>query len=143
MSFLGDFFLPKHAFRTMGKMAGAAIPGQDAEGHRPGPRQVMTHFTVTATNASKAIGDRLFSGQPWAARCLPGSTFNLGGLVVLLGWVCIVAVLMCIAWAKLISGIQNQHMPRLNMKAVVAPAKPAPAPAEPAPVKPEGGNDGR
>ena len=129
MGFIGDFFLPKHAIRSLGRIAGAALPAADKAGHRPGPRQVVTEFMMTATRASKAIGDRLFQGQPWAARSLPVAPSNLGGLVVLLGWIAIVVTLLGFSWAKLLSGIKHQHLSG-NPPPVVAPVKPAPGAGE-------------
>lgn len=144
MGFIGDFFLPKHAFRFLGGAGKAALPAPGEDGKRPGPRQVMTGFFTAATTASQAIADRLFKGQPWAARCVPGSTFNLGGLAVLVLWAGVVGGLMWFAFSHLIAGLNASRLPAPKLPTIqLQKVAPAPAPSAPAPVAPKGGQDGR
>jgi hypothetical protein len=135
MGFIGDFFLPKHAFRALGAMAGGALPRKDEEGHRPGPREVVTGFAGTAAAASQAIGNRLFQNKPWAAKRLPGGTFTLGGLAVLVGWVVLVAGMAWFAGAQLLAGLRRVHLPPAAVMLGKASLRPG------APVKVEGWRD--
>ena len=107
MGFIGDIFLPKHLFRTIGAMGGLSKNGQDEQ--RPGPRQVVAAMVGQASDASQAIGTRLFKGKGWASRRIPGTSIKLGGVVIFAGYGLLVGALAWHGGSSFLKGLQRIH----------------------------------
>ena len=105
--FFGDFFLPKHFFRFVGRVGKETLPGGEAEGQKPNPKQVLTLFMERSSQASQTIGDRVFPGKVWASRRVPGIGMNLGGLAILGAWSCLVLGLLAFGYSRLLAGLQR------------------------------------